>query len=401
MCPSSEPPEPRLTPLQRRLAKRSAAKAAKVAEVATAPVSDPRQRERRLADAASSDAALQHNTWDDVQWDPVDLAEAERLVAAQAPTPSTLLEQSERWDAHYEANPRNYHDRRYLHNEFPVLLEPPPPCQRELVVLEIGCGAGNTLLPLLHANPAVRGLACDLAPSAVALARERLGREGLAERADAFVWDVSAPPPRDAPPLLAGGVDVVLAIFTLSALAPDALPTALAQLRACLRPGGRLLLRDYGRLDLKHLKFAAVAGSRLHCAAAPEWEWYARGDGTTALFFTPERLAPLARGAGFGVDDARYDRRLAVNRATRTRMYRVWMVAVLRSATTDEERGARCEVGGRGDGAADEARQRRDETPAMASTRWQVAVLAAVAAAAAVAATASMRLLRTSPSVSR
>ena len=39
-------------------------------------------------------------------------------------------------------------------------------------VLEIGCGAGNTLLPLLHANPAVRGLACDLAPSAVALARD-------------------------------------------------------------------------------------------------------------------------------------------------------------------------------------------------------------------------------------
>lgn len=397
MC--EQPSEQRLTPLQRRLARRAAAKAAKAAEVATAPVSDPRQRERRLADAASSDAALQHNTWDDVEWDPADLAEAERIVAAQAPLggPLGLSPQSERWDAHYEANPRNYHDRRYLHNEFPMLLEPPPPGQRELVVLEIGCGAGNTLLPLLHANPAVRGLACDLAPSAVALARERLGREGLTGRADAFVWDVSAPPPHDAPPLLAGGVDVVLAIFTLSALAPDALPAALAQLRACLRPGGRLLLRDYGRLDLKHLKFAAVAGSRLHCAAAREWEWYARGDGTTALFFTPERLAPLARGAGFGVDDARYDRRLAVNRATRTRMYRVWLVAVLRS--TDDERGGRCEAGCGGRGGAgggggcaeeqaEEARQRRE------ATWWQVPLAAVAIASALVAAAASVRLLR-------
>ena len=33
--------------------------------------------------------------------------------------------------------------------------------------------------------------------------------------------------------------------------------------------------------------------------------------------------------AGFRVHEMRYDRRLAVNRATRERMYRVWLVAVL------------------------------------------------------------------------
>ena len=42
---------------------------------------------------------------------------------------------------------------------------------------------------------------------------------------------------------------------------------------------------------------------------------------TTALFFTPELLAPLVHGAGLHVESMRYDRRLAVNRATQERMY--------------------------------------------------------------------------------
>ena len=63
------------------------------------------------------------------------------------------------------------------------------------------------------------------------------------------------------------------------ALSPEALPAALAQLHASLRPGGTLLLRDYGRLDLKHLKFAAVPGSRLQSPIAGGWDWHTRGDG--------------------------------------------------------------------------------------------------------------------------
>ena len=291
---------------------------------------------------------LEHNTWDDVVWEESDRLAAERLIAAQTPAPAAVATEctaraTDRWDVHYAANPRNYKDRRYLHNEFPQLLEP----RRgggELLVLEIGCGAGNSLLPLLHTNPTARGFACDLAPSSVELVRERLLREGLAHRASTFVWDVALPPPPGALP--AEGFDVILAVFTLSApaagnengpsswchgllrrpalwlsrrlaarctreelrcgrsaptqglrcgrartakvshsapsntqaLSPEALPGALAQLHACLRPGGTLLLRDYGRLDLKHLKFAAVPGSRLQSPIAG-WDWHARGDG--------------------------------------------------------------------------------------------------------------------------
>ena len=54
---------------------------------------------------------------------------AERLIAAQTPAPAAVATECtakamECWDVHYAANPRNYKDRRYLHNEFPQLLEP-------------------------------------------------------------------------------------------------------------------------------------------------------------------------------------------------------------------------------------------------------------------------------------
>ena len=59
-------------------------------------------------------------------------------------------------------------------------------------------------------------------------------------------------------------------------------------------------------------------------------EWYARGDGTTALFFTTDAIRTLAAGAGLDVVSVGYDRRLVVNRATRAKMHRVWVVATLR-----------------------------------------------------------------------
>ena len=119
-------------------------------------------------------------------------------------------------------------------------------------------------------------------------------------------------------------------MFTLSALPPDRLATAFANLYACLAPGGALLLRDYGRRDLKQLKFARAsgAGGRLPCDGADEW--YVRGDGTTVVFFSEARLRELATAAGFEVESLAEDHRLVVNRATQTKMRRVWVAGVFR-----------------------------------------------------------------------
>ena len=84
---------------------------------------------------------------------------------------------------------------------------------------------------------------------------------------------------------------------------------------------------DYGRLDQKQLKFAKAARGRLGSGFG--CEWYARGDGTTALFFTTEAVHALAEAAGLCVSSVAYDRRLVVNRASGARMHRVWVVAQL------------------------------------------------------------------------
>ena len=81
--------------------------------------------------------------------------------------------------------------------------------------------------------------------------------------------------------------------------------------------------------QLKQLKFSKASQARL--GTSPHGcEWYRRGDGTTALFFTTEAISALASEAGLEVEALRYDRRLVVNRAEKTRMQRVWVVATLR-----------------------------------------------------------------------
>ena len=80
-------------------------------------------------------------------------------------------------------------------------------------------------------------------------------------RGIAVVWDIGLPPPSNHP-LPVATVDTVLAICTLSALPPEA-PHAFDHLAACFAPGGSLLLRDYGRLDLKQIKFARTVNGRL------------------------------------------------------------------------------------------------------------------------------------------
>ena len=313
----------------------------------TAPAPTARRERSRLLPAGADDAlVLQENAWDDVGRTAEEQQAAEKIVRAQPVADAERAdvcrrEAAARWDQHYMENLRNYHDRRWLLNEYPTLLRTAAAAAdaaayrcaagHELTILETGCGVGNTLLPLLTLGSRVRALGCDHSAFAVGKANERLAREELTGRGQAFIWDIGTPLPADAP-VPKGGVDTVLAIFTLSALPPEALPRAFSHLAACLRPGGQLLFRDYGRLDLKQLKFASNPGARL--GEGHGCEWYARGDGTTAVFFTTEALSALAAGAGLEIESAGYDRRLVVNRANQLRMHRVWVVGALRKPGT-------------------------------------------------------------------
>ncbi|KAJ1849430.1 hypothetical protein LPJ70_000484, partial [Coemansia sp. RSA 2708] len=186
-------------------------------------------------------------------------------------------------------------------------------------IMEVGCGAGNAVFPLLAdvMDPRLFVYACDY--SKVAVDVVKASAEYNQHRCAAFVWDLSSTElPPDVEP---GSIDIMLMIFVFSALHPSQWAQAVENAYRLLKPGGLLLFRDYGRNDLAQLRFKK---SRLL-----EENLYIRGDGTRVYFFTNDELAEIF-GAKFAIEQNAIDRRLLVNRKRELKMYRVWLQAKFR-----------------------------------------------------------------------
>lgn len=117
------------------------------------------------------------------------------------------------WDEFYKHHKQNFFkDRRYLHKEFVDL------CTSEnKIALEVGCGVGNTIFPLLQTNPTIFVHACDFSPKAVELVKEHEGY--MSGRCNAFQADLTKDNLLDN--VAAASVDYVLLIFVLSTIHPD------------------------------------------------------------------------------------------------------------------------------------------------------------------------------------
>ena len=104
-------------------------------------------------------------------------------------------------------------------------------------VLDLGCGTGTLAIDLVRAGARVVGVDGDDEVLQRAAAKARAAgveldlRQGLA----------------DAVPLADGSVDVVVCSLLLHHLAPTVKTAALRECRRVLRPGGRLLIADWGR----------------------------------------------------------------------------------------------------------------------------------------------------------
>lgn len=74
-----------------------------------------------------------------------------------------------------------------------------------------------------------------------------------------------------------------------------------------------LLFRDYGLYDMTQVRFISKKGRKL------AENYYARADGTRTFFFSMERVAELALGAGFEIAVNKYDTRELRNRKRQVR----------------------------------------------------------------------------------
>lgn len=134
----------------------------------------------------------------------------------------------------------------------------------------------------------------------------------------ASVWDLSDPNPSNLP-LADNSCNYILMIFVLSALHPDQFSSALKNVHRMLKPGGKVLFRDYGRYDLAQIRMKKERLLQDH--------FYCRGDGTRVYFFDLDELDELFTKYGFHVEQSTTDRRLIINRKEEKKMYRVWQQA--------------------------------------------------------------------------
>ncbi|XP_077019592.1 tRNA N(3)-cytidine methyltransferase METTL2A [Tamandua tetradactyla] len=182
-------------------------------------------------------------------------------------------------------------------------------------ILEVGCGVGNTVFPILQTNndPGLFVYCCDFASAAVELVQTNSEYEP--SRCFAFVHDLCDED--KSYPVPGGSLDVIILIFVLSSIVPDKMQKAINRLSSLLKPGGLMLLRDYGRYDMAQLRF-----KKGQCLSE---NFYVRGDGTRVYFFTQEELDTLFTTAGLEKIQNLVDHRLQVNRGKQLTMYRVWI----------------------------------------------------------------------------
>jgi len=292
---------------------------------------------------------FKHNAWDNVVWGEKQEKDASDAVAKNGKvTLSTEQiqtlehEAADKWDKFYGIHQNKFFkNRNWLFTEFPELSsnissesesnskdsspeesveESFPGSNASFRILEIGCGVGNTIFPILEVNNDSKCFiyGADFSPTAIDIVKNSPLYH--TKRCNAFVldltsqeWDVPFPE---------ASLDAITCLFVFSAINPDKFDIVISNLYKYLKPGGLILFRDYGRYDLAQLRFKPGK-----CLSE---NFYVRGDGTRSYFITSEEVKKLFEDGGFVEEQNLVDRRLQTNRGKKITMYRVWVQAKYR-----------------------------------------------------------------------
>ncbi|KAI3955921.1 hypothetical protein MKW98_006281 [Papaver atlanticum] len=226
------------------------------------------------------------------------------------------------WNKFYKIhNNKFFKDRHYLEKDwahyFSSGINSDSPISPSKVVLEVGCGAGNSVFPLISAFPNMFVHACDFSANAISLVKAH--GDFKEERVNAFVSDVTKDDLCET--ISPNSVDIVTLIFALSAVSPDKMPLVLQNIKKVLKPNGYILLRDYATGDFAQeqltLRNQMISES-----------FYVRGDGTCAYYFSEDFLSRLFKQDGFDPVEINVYCKQIENRSKNITMDRRWIRAV-------------------------------------------------------------------------
>ncbi|EPZ32214.1 methyltransferase-like protein 6-like protein [Rozella allomycis CSF55] len=223
-------------------------------------------------------------------------------------------EASKNWDKFYKRNGnRFYKDRHWTTREFPELLS-----LNGKTILEIGCGVGNFILPIMNEFQLAKVYACDFANSAIDILKENeLYRNGNDENRLAFVANIVEDNLLET--ISADSVDIVSSVFVFSALNPDSMKKAIKNIYNILKPGGIILFRDYARYDAAQLRFNS--NNKIND------NFYVRQDGTFAYYFERDELQSLFHECGFKCQYSDYVLRKTTNHKQQMNLDRIFLQA--------------------------------------------------------------------------
>ncbi|VDP22228.1 unnamed protein product [Heligmosomoides polygyrus] len=189
-----------------------------------------------------------------------------------------------------------------------------PSLQAPLVFLEAGCGVGNMLFPLKIAFPHFRLQAFDFSPRAVQMCAERAKQ--LEVDVETSLVDLSVPSEASD---FKEQADMATLIFVLSAIHPDKHAIAARNMCKYIKPGGSVVVRDYGVNDYAMIRFGR--GAKLAD------RFYVRQDGTRAFYFCLEELVNLFEEAGFRCVHKEYLHRQTINHQKQLNVPRIFVQA--------------------------------------------------------------------------
>ena len=145
-------------------------------------------------------------------------------------------ESRKHWDLFYKRNATKFFkDRHWTTREFADLAGE---VGHRRVLLEVGCGVGNFCFPLLQERPDLFIRACDFSRRAVQFVKDNPNYDE--SRISAFQCDITEQSAfkKDA----FAPVDLISAVFVLSAIEPEKFPTVFRNLELGSSAGGKSAL---------------------------------------------------------------------------------------------------------------------------------------------------------------
>lgn len=229
--------------------------------------------------------------------------------------------QSEQWDSFFSCHNSGsfFKPRRYLALEFESYLK----SSDTSVVLEVGCGHGCSMYPLLETCQ-FNYIATDYSIQALEILKTHPNYNP--ERVlEVEKWDVTEPAPEK---IISLHPQVILAVFAISAIVPELHIQCFQNMMSILQqtrlthPESNLFIcfRDYAIHDMTMYRHTIRYSEHL----------YRRNDGTLAYYFTKEYLQTLCNTVGLEVVELEYATVTVRNRKKESCMNRVFIHGVFR-----------------------------------------------------------------------